>query len=311
MSIIRRKNRDKWVVVDKTPIEDTKLSWQAKGLLTYLLSKPDDWHVHVSQLSNASTNGRDSTRTIVQELVDKGYIIRYQTRNKKGHITGWDYLVSEEAISEKQPLRQNKPKTENPTTGKPTTGKPTTENPTLLNKDLPSNDLPSNEGSTREGETSSPTPAQKKFMELPEELKNSLAQVLCLECLSAEEQHELVNFVEDQLQKEKVAQKRKSRASPKFTPPSIEEVQEYFEQKEVYGHHEPLKFWNHYESNGWMVGKNKMKNWKSAVVGWIARIKDYTPPNKEPTSQEELEKARRVVAGVMAMQNAKSDNDEY
>ena len=51
-----------------------------------------------------------------------------------------------------------------------------------------------------------------------------------------------------------------------FTEPSLEEVIEYFKQKET--HIDPEKFYAYYESIGWMVGKNKMKDWKACLVTW-------------------------------------------
>jgi uncharacterized phage protein (TIGR02220 family) len=140
MSIIRLKNRAKWVVIDKKPIEDENLSWQAKGILTYLLSKPDDWQVHINQLSGASKNGRDSTRKTIHELVDTGYIVRNQVRNEKGHLVGWEYLVSEEPTGEKVRLERNKPETGKPTSDKPISENPTSENRTLLSNELLSKD---------------------------------------------------------------------------------------------------------------------------------------------------------------------------
>jgi len=56
-------------------------------------------------------------------------------------------------------------------------------------------------------------------------------------------------------------------ASPqKFKKPSLEEVQIYVSEKDY--SFDAVKFYHHYESNGWMVGKNKMKNWRSACITW-------------------------------------------
>ena len=52
----------------------------------------------------------------------------------------------------------------------------------------------------------------------------------------------------------------------KFYPPSIEEVSKYIEEKNF--NVDPVKWWNFYDSKGWMIGKNKMKNWRSAVATW-------------------------------------------
>lgn len=60
----------------------------------------------------------------------------------------------------------------------------------------------------------------------------------------------------------------------RFVPPDLIEVQDYFFEKTQdwnFSSREAIKFQSHYESNGWKVGKNKMKNWQSAITGWISR----------------------------------------
>ncbi len=58
-------------------------------------------------------------------------------------------------------------------------------------------------------------------------------------------------------------------ASELFTPPSVEEVTEYLRSlKVLHPEENATKFWNFYEAKGWMIGKNKMKNWKSAIKTW-------------------------------------------
>ena len=65
-----------------------------------------------------------------------------------------------------------------------------------------------------------------------------------------------------------------------FVKPTIEEIQAYVVEK---GYDLDAEyFYNHYESNGWLVGKNKMKNWKSAIVTWIKRNNDYDRGTAEP-----------------------------
>lgn len=60
--------------------------------------------------------------------------------------------------------------------------------------------------------------------------------------------------------------KDKKKPSPRFLPPTLDEVADYCAQKNY--NIDPEKFFNYYESNGWMVGKNKMKNWRAAVSNW-------------------------------------------
>ncbi|MBQ7792046.1 MAG: hypothetical protein IJ367_00935 [Clostridia bacterium] len=67
----------------------------------------------------------------------------------------------------------------------------------------------------------------------------------------------------------------------RFVPPSVEEVRAYCEEK-GYSLVNPERFVNYYSSNGWMVGKTKMKDWKSAVAGWQSREKDRQKKESPP-----------------------------
>jgi hypothetical protein len=67
-------------------------------------------------------------------------------------------------------------------------------------------------------------------------------------------------------------------------PKNLEEVETYFLEKEK-PKSESNKFFNHYEANGWLVGKNKMKNWRAAANNWMANIGKYdNKPKKEKTT---------------------------
>ena len=65
----------------------------------------------------------------------------------------------------------------------------------------------------------------------------------------------------------------------RFVPPTLDDVRLYFYEKGERQATEPAKFHAYYESNGWMVGKNKMKSWQAAANGWISRNADK-PVNK-------------------------------
>ena len=93
------------------------------------------------------------------------------------------------------------------------------------------------------------------------------------------------------------------KAKPKsksFVPPTLEEVDQYCQEKK--SKIDPVRFWNYYTANGWRVGRNPMKNWKSAVATWErnpqngnnASRKDWTPPqNVGPDYVPESVKRRR------------------
>lgn len=92
---------------------------------------------------------------------------------------------------------------------------------------------------------------------------------------TAEGQQKDTNKNDKNVKKEKNEKKR-------FSPPSLTEIQNYFKEKikemnsNLDAKNEAIKFESHYGAKGWMVGKNKMKDWKKAVSGWIARSSAHT-----------------------------------
>lgn len=155
-TIIRTSKRENpYVMIDKYGLNDERLSWKAKGLLAYLLSKPDDWQVYESDLIKRAADGRDSVRTGLRELEKYGYLSRRQIRGENGSFGHMEYIVYERPITlddteeitadGKSVHGEKSPQTENPSTGNPMTGKPTTENPLLLINDLTKNDLTKND----------------------------------------------------------------------------------------------------------------------------------------------------------------------
>jgi len=81
---------------------------------------------------------------------------------------------------------------------------------------------------------------------------------------------------------EKNDNKDKKKGVKRFTPPSLDEVKGYILEKQYQVDAE--RFLNHYESNGWMVGKTKMKNWKAAVSNWNSRNKEKANETNQRTS---------------------------
>jgi len=65
----------------------------------------------------------------------------------------------------------------------------------------------------------------------------------------------------------------KPQRSPKFIKPSLEEIKSYCNERK--NNIDAEKFYHHYESNGWMVGRNKMKAWKAAVITWEKKQKEF------------------------------------
>lgn len=90
------KESGNFVTVHKSFIHDDNLSWKAKGILLYLLSRPDDWRIYETELNKHSSDGRDSLRTGIKELEQVGYIHRTRKRDEKGQLREYEYQVFEQ-----------------------------------------------------------------------------------------------------------------------------------------------------------------------------------------------------------------------
>lgn len=116
-NIVRIKKDVNYSVLDNGFIQDSNLSWKATGLLTYLLHLPNDWDISTKDLQTRKTDGRDSVRAGIDELIKAGYV-EYKRVNAKGGKWEHVYFVYEE------PQTGNPPMVERPQTGSPTTGNP-------------------------------------------------------------------------------------------------------------------------------------------------------------------------------------------
>jgi len=143
--IVRVRKRDEsYTIMDPYFLSDERISWKAKGLLGYLLSKPSNWRVFVSDLVKRSKDGKDAVYSALKELEAAGYIERAQTR-ENGRITGYETVVYE----------RPRPFTENPevvaevasglreqsATAFPQSENPDMENPSAANPTQVVNDL--------------------------------------------------------------------------------------------------------------------------------------------------------------------------
>ena len=95
MSIFRVDKTQNYTVMSNHHMRNKKLSLKAKGLLSYMLSNPDDWNYTLAGLANQSRDGIDSVRSAVQELEQSGYLCRVKVRDARGRITDCDYQVYE------------------------------------------------------------------------------------------------------------------------------------------------------------------------------------------------------------------------
>lgn len=87
MSIIRVRKEEKYSVIANSVLQDSNLSWEARGVMAYLLSKPDGWQCRNYDLINQGPAGKHIIRRVLKELQEAGYIRRYQKSD--GHKIEW------------------------------------------------------------------------------------------------------------------------------------------------------------------------------------------------------------------------------
>ena len=132
MSTFRVNKNVNYTVMSNYHLQDKKLSLKAKGLLSYMLSLPDDWDYSLKGLTTGCRDGIDSVRSTVRELEARGYLRRSKVRDARGRIVDYNYEVFElpqKESAEDVPV----PASDSPSSENPTSGFPTLENPIQQN----------------------------------------------------------------------------------------------------------------------------------------------------------------------------------
>ena len=143
MAVFRVEKSRGYTVMSNHHLRNKELSLKAKGLLSQMLSLPEDWDYTLAGLSHINRESIDAIRTAVWELEKAGYITRRQGRDEKGKMAAIEYTIYEQP----QPPSLENPILENPTTDKPVLENPTSDNPTQINKEEQRTDLPKKEKS--------------------------------------------------------------------------------------------------------------------------------------------------------------------
>ena len=145
MAIVRtQKTGNPFVQIDKYSLMDSEITWKAKGILAHLLSRPNHWQVYLSELEKNAADGKDSLRSGIKELEDKGYIQRKRVRDQ-GKFKGWEYVVYERPLTERGITEVGKYDIGKTEVGESENGKADTSNNDLSNNDLSNNDLSNND----------------------------------------------------------------------------------------------------------------------------------------------------------------------
>lgn len=216
MAVFRVHKNKNYITMGKHHLKQKDMSLKAIGLLSIMLSLPEDWNYSVAGLTAIRSESKNTINAILQELEKFGYLVRTQIRNQNGIITGYNYDIYEE----------------------PYPKKPDMENPDLENREL-------------------------------------------------DNWYQLNN---KELNNKELNNKRISKA---FQKPTREELEAYKKEKGL--DFNPNDFIDYYESNGWKVGRNPMRDWKATARRWSSRRANPSPGwineniAKEEMTKEELQ----------------------
>ena len=139
MPVFRVERTRDYTVMSSYHLRDKRLTLKAKGLLSQMLSLPEDWDYTLSGLSHINRESKDAIRSAVNELERAGYIHRRQTTDAGGKFSTNEYVIH------KHP-DQPEPLLEKPLSENPTTENPSPENPTQLNTKKASKEKPNTDG---------------------------------------------------------------------------------------------------------------------------------------------------------------------
>lgn len=136
MAVFRIEKTRDYTVMANHHLRNTALSLKAKGLLSLMLSLPEDWDYTTKGLARICRDGVDSICATVRELEDAGYITRERVRNRNGQLGSIEYTILEQPREippePEKPERENPVQT-NPVLDNPVLRKPEQENPAQLN----------------------------------------------------------------------------------------------------------------------------------------------------------------------------------
>ena len=126
MAVFRIERTRDYTVMSNHHLRNANLSLKAKGLLSMMLSLPEDWNYTTRGLAKICKEGVDAIGAALRELEAAGYIVRHKMRDRQGRISDTEYVIYE------QP-QLRKPDTDSPDTENPYMDKPDTEKPAELN----------------------------------------------------------------------------------------------------------------------------------------------------------------------------------
>ena len=167
MAVFRIERTRDYTVMSNHHLRDKALSLKSKGLLSMMLSLPEDWNYTTRGLAKICKEGVDAIGGALRELESAGYIIRHQMRDRQGRISDTEYVIYEQPQPKASDTPQ--PDTASPDTENPYLDKPDTEKPAELNIEQLNTQKPNTQGSSTDSipfrETAAGNPPERKGRE--------------------------------------------------------------------------------------------------------------------------------------------------
>ena len=186
MAVFRVEKTKDFTIMCNHHLRNTELSLKAKGLLSLMLSLPEDWDYTTKGLAHICKDGVDSITTALKELERHGYLTRQRLRYENGQLGDIEYTIHEKPVNaEKQedsPKREN-PRQVNPRQAKPEQAEPEQENPAQLNTNRSNTNSEKTYPPNTQGENPYPSIHLKERQEDVAAIRDSVRSQIGYDCL--------------------------------------------------------------------------------------------------------------------------------
>lgn len=289
MSVLKNRLKEKFVTIPKKIITDKQISFGAKMVYCYLVSKPNDWVIRNSEIMEDLNISKDTIAKYFKELVVNGWIDRKRQVDSQNQFTGlYDYIIYENPkVSEigkipKSESFRNRKNAEEITKTISSSNNITNNINNLTKNNNINNNI--NNINNKKNYVIKEEPNDKlvyeSYKKILEEDKNTEKK--------AEKQENDINIPKTENNaknepKQKPQEEIEKTAKPKkkFVKPTIEEIKQYAKEAKLVNL-DPNAFFDHFESNGWKVsGISPMKDWKAAMRTWNRRTLQFNKQDKK------------------------------
>ena len=309
MSVLKNKLKEKFVTVPQKIITDNQLSFGAKIVYCYLVSKPNDWVIRNSDIMTELNISKDTIAKYFKELVTKGWITRSRQVDEYNQFTGlYDYVIYESPkVSEigKMPKSEDFRNRKDAEVSTKTISLNNNISNNINNKkDNKINNINNNINKSQsnsiklEDNDKLVYESYKKILETKEtdniqiksikkEGNNYIAEAFILEKKAEKTKDDTNTPKVEKDAKNEPKQKpneeidKDSKPKKKFIKPTIEQIKEYAKEANLVNL-DPNAFFDHFESNGWKVsGISPMKDWKAAMRTWNRRTLQFNRQDRK------------------------------